>query len=89
MPEERKKHSVIMDGRKKTEITGVTDVISFDEDCIVLDTTEGAMVLRGRDLHINSIDLDKGELSADGEFAGLTYEDSPVQKRSVFAKIFK
>ncbi len=89
MAEENKKHSVTMDSRSRVSISGVLDVLSFDEDSIVADTVDGAVVLRGHELHINSIDLDKGELMADGAFTGFGYEDAPAEKQSLFGRIFR
>ena len=50
-------HNVILEGRKNLTISGVTDVDSFDERCISLYTQLGELVIKGRELHINSIAL--------------------------------
>ena len=88
MPEEAKKHTITAESRKKANLTGVTDVLSFDEECIVADTLDGAIVIRGKNLHISTLELEKGRLVLDGELAGISYEESPA-KTSVFARIFK
>ena len=87
--EDKKTHAIKMQSRRMAELSGVVDVLSFDEDCVVADTVDGAIVLRGRDLHVSSLDLDKGALVVDGEFSGFTYEESPAVKTSVFSRIFK
>lgn len=89
MAEENKRHSILMEDRKKVNLTGVTDVLSFDEECVVADTTDGAVVLKGRDLHVSNLNLDKGELFVDGDFTGIVYEDIPAAKTSLFGRIFK
>lgn len=94
MPEEKKytKHCVIIDQRENISITGVNDVISFDEEAIVAHTEMGIIVLKGTDLHVNKLNLDKGELEVDGEFLGLTYqEDNAFNKNgnSFLGRIFK
>ncbi|MBQ6554363.1 MAG: YabP/YqfC family sporulation protein [Firmicutes bacterium] len=89
MQEEAKKHVISMSQRRHAEITGVTDVLSFDEECIVADTVEGALVFRGRDLHITNLNLDRGELCVDGEFTGVSYEESVPYKSGLFGRIFR
>ena len=88
MAEEAKKHSITIESRNTASLFGVTDVLSFDEDCIVADTLNGAMTIRGRELHITTLELEKGILLLDGEIAGLSYEQPPV-KSSVIGRIFK
>lgn len=87
--EERKTHTIKMESRRKANISGVVDVLSFDEDCVIADTLEGALVLKGSDLHVSSLDLDKGILVVDGEFTGFNYDETPSAKTSVFGRIFR
>lgn len=94
MSEERKsvKHTVIMDDREEIGISGITDVISFDEELIAAQTNMGVIVIKGTNLHINSLNLDKGELEVDGDIVSLCYEDSAAYGKpggSFLGKIFK
>lgn len=94
MAEEKKisKHSVIMEQRENISITGVIDVISFDEEAIVSETEMGVLILKGLNLHVNRLNLEKGELDVDGEIFSLTYEESGSYGKvggSFFSKIFK
>ncbi len=88
MADEIKKHTITAESRNKAQITGVTDVLSFDEECVTADTSEGALVLRGRNLHISTLELEKGLLVLDGELDSFSYEQS-MAKSSVFARIFR
>ncbi|MCL2592765.1 MAG: sporulation protein YabP [Defluviitaleaceae bacterium] len=72
----RPKHTVTMDMREIVNITGVVEVISFDEDMIVIETEMGALILRGNNLHVNKLNLDLGEIAIDGEVENLSYEDA-------------
>ena len=93
MNEEKKiyKHSVVIDKREKTAINGILDVISFDEELVIAETEMGVILLKGEDLHVNKIDLDKGELDIDGKVISLVYEEkgSSGKSNSIFDKIFK
>ncbi len=86
------KHSLIMNERKDLSLTGITDVISFDEDAIYAETDKGVVVVKGYNLHVNRLNLDVGELDIEGEIYNISYEDhgaGPGSKGSFFGKLFK
>lgn len=97
MAEEKKslnsaKHRMIMENRNAISITGVVDVLSFDEESVIADTDMGMLIIKGEDLHINKLNLDSGELSIDGELISLEYSDGNAftkGKGSLLARIFK
>ena len=85
MTDEMTSHGLTLTRREKINATGITDVISFDEENIVAQTT-----IRGDKLHINSLNLEKGTLNIDGNVTSLMYDDDEgMQKNSFFAKLFK
>lgn len=75
-PTPPKPHSVKMEDRSKLSITGVEDVESFDESVIIMNTTQGDLIVRGNALHIDRISLDSGQLSVEGKISELSYEES-------------
>ena len=95
MAEERKtsRHKLVVDQRESVAISGVLDVISFDEEQVVCDTDLGVLVLRGTNLHVSSLNLDSGLLDIFGEIVSINYEGqgsgSGRSKSSLFGKIFK
>lgn len=70
-----KAHHVIMEERSKLSITGVEDVSSFDEDEIIMRTSQGDLIVRGSGLHIGKLTLDSGEVSIDGMVTELCYQE--------------
>ena len=62
-------HSVILEGREKLTISGVTDVHSFDEEQVLLETVRGMLVVRGQGLHVERLQLEAGELIIQGRSA--------------------
>lgn len=70
-----KTHSISMENRTKLSVTGVEDVESFDENAIIMNTSQGDLIVRGTGLHIGRISLDVGQLSVEGSISELSYED--------------
>lgn len=62
-------HSVILEGREKLTISGVTDVHSFDEEQVLLETVRGMLVVRGQGLHVERLQLDGRRADHSGEIA--------------------
>ena len=61
------RHRITLDGRKQCKVTGVTDVLSFDEGAVLLETVDGMLMIKGEGLHVSRINLDKGEADIDGK----------------------
>lgn len=86
------KHTVILEKREKASISGVTDVISFDEEVVVSKTSMGVLIIKGDNLHINSLNLENGELCLDGTIDSMEYEDTDTYNKpasSFFGKLFR
>ena len=83
-------HSVNIRAKKTVEICGVTGVVGFDSESLVLDTTEGRLTIEGRELTVNDLSVSDGKISASGEIIGIMY--TRVQNegsKGFFARIFK
>ena len=86
-----KVQNVILENRNMLNITGVLDVLNFDEEIITLITELGALVIKGTDLHLNRFSLDSTEISVEGQINSMQYSDksSGKSKEGFFTKIFK
>lgn len=80
-------HNVSMEGRAKLSVSGVEDVSGFDENLIVLSTALGDLNIRGRELHIEKIDLEQGQLEVRGSIQELCYEET-VKAGSIWTRLF-
>ncbi len=91
MENKEKLCNIIIENRKKISVSGVEDVDSFDEDSIVLLTTEGALVIKGNDFHINKLNVETGELIIEGNIDSCAFDDRAATKGggSIWAKMFK
>ncbi len=68
-------HRVMMEGRQKVEVTGVLDLLVFDETEVVMETSEGMLSIRGADLHMSNLNLEQGLIGLAGEIGELVYEE--------------
>ena len=82
-------HNVIMEGRKKVSVSGVSDVESFDENEIVMTTTQGVLIARGKELRIEKLSLDSGDVVMEGVIDKLEYEDEVKATGGLFSRLFK
>lgn len=86
-------HKLSAIDRKSCTLTGVNDVLSFDIREILLDTEQGMLMIKGDDLHMSRLTLDKGEVDIDGKLDSFTYSDmvgSTGQKaQSLLGRLFR
>ena len=72
-------HKLTLSDRKTLTMTGVTEVVSFDEEGVVLHTELGTLVIQGRDLQLKTLSVDGGQVAVEGTVCSLQYEE-PRQK---------
>lgn len=85
-------HKVSMTNRKNCLINGVNDVLSFDIHEILLETEQGMLMIKGDDLHVSRLTLEKGEVDIDGRIDSLTYSDaasSGHKNESLLTRLFR
>lgn len=73
-------------------IDSVKDVISFDENRVVLVTAVGELIVDGIGLHISTLDLGMGKVELDGEIEGVFYTNtkrSADEKGGFFSRLFR
>ena len=84
--------NLILENREKLTITGVLDVLSFDDQIVIVDTQLGLLTIKGEDLRINKLSLDSSEVIIEGEIYNLGYSENNANKKSsttLLGKIFK
>jgi len=95
--EERKQLStnviqnLILENREKLNISGVLDVLSFDDQIVVVETELGLLTVKGENLRINKLSIDTSEVIVEGEIYNLSYSEKNIDKKgsSLLGKIFK
>lgn len=74
-PQGRAAHKISMLNRRTGNITGVSDVISFDISEVLLETELGMLQIKGADLHVNRLSLEKGEIDLEGRIDSVQYSE--------------
>ena len=86
-------HRIQLLERKSLEVCGVTDVISFDEQLVVLNTACGSMEVEGNALHVHVLNLADGVVSLDGTVDSIryyeTFQNEKDGKNRFFSKLFR
>ncbi len=86
-----KAQNLILENREKLSISGVIDVESFNDECVIADTELGLLIIKGIDLHINKLNIDNSELGIEGEIVSCEYSDKDGSRNrgGFFARMFK
>ncbi len=80
-------HRLTLEGRSTLILTGVEDVKRFDEEEIIMTTSEGELDIRGEGLHIEALSLDGGEMRITGTVASLSYEEIRSSGGGFFSRL--
>lgn len=84
-------HDLVMRGRRTLEITGVKQVESFDNEEFLLETVMGFLAIKGQNLQMKNLDVDKGIVSIKGKIFDLVYLDEQhgEKAKGFFSKLFR
>ena len=86
MPEEMLPHKLQLSERKVLTMTGVTEVVSFDENAVVLQTSQGLLIVQGQQLSLKNLSLDGGQVAVEGSISALAYEEP---RQSGWRRLFR
>lgn len=84
-------HRLMLNNRKSGSFTGILDVLSFDLSEILLETELGMLHIKGKDLHVNRLNLEKGEADIEGEIESMVYSEVPGihgKQDGIFGRLF-
>ena len=84
----RSNQNIIIEDRKKLTLTGVKDVISFDDETLLLETVLGRLTVKGAGLHIVNFDTASGDLFAEGKIYAAVYT-SDEKNGGFFSRVFR
>ena len=73
-------HTLILNDRKKLEMSGVKDIIGFSPEFVELSTVHGEIEIDGNNLKIEELCQNGGKVLITGEVNGIFYVKSKNQK---------
>ena len=68
-------HKLTLNQREDLSLTGVAEVISFDDTAVILKTQLGILNVSGRDLVLKTLSVEGGQVSVSGHICTLIYEE--------------
>ncbi len=83
--------NIVLENREKLSISGVLDVLSFDDQIIILETELGLLHVKGENLRINKLSIDTSDVIVEGDVSSLNYSDKEADSKtgSFLGKLFK
>ncbi len=75
MAQQQLPHSLSLRQRQSLSVTGVTEVVSFDESAVVMTTDMGTLVVQGQGLQLKTLSTDGGDVAVEGQVCSLTYAE--------------
>lgn len=83
--------NLVLENRGKLSISGVNDVLSFDDQVVMVETELGLLTIKGENLRINKLSIDTSEVVVEGNISYLSYSDKQLEKNKggFINKIFK
>lgn len=83
---EQKEHTIALSNRKILSLTGISDVISFDETLVTLSCSQSIMSIEGEGMRVLRMDVDLGDLAIEGKINAISYIDKRTRKSGLFSK---
>lgn len=83
--------NIILENREKMSITGVSDVLSFDDQIIIVETDLGLLTIKGENLKINKLNIDTSDFTLNGKINSVSYSETAFESKNsnLLSKIFK
>ena len=85
-------HNCLMYNRNQMELTGVINVISFDSSEIILTTNLGDLLIKGTELHISKLNLEKSDIDISGKIDAIIYSNKSLSEKNakgIMARLFR
>ena len=85
-----KEQKIVIQNREKAVVTGVEDILSFDDELVIVQTDLGLLTIKGESLKMNKLNLDNNELIIEGKTSAIAYSDAAQNKKQgIMNKLFK
>ena len=68
-------HKLTLQQRENLTVTGVTEVVCFDENAVILRTQMGTLTVQGSGLQLKTLSVEGGQVAVDGRISAMVYEE--------------
>lgn len=82
-------HQLTLVEREELNVDGVTNLGSYDEHEIIMETDQGTLTVKGDSLNIKQLSLDKGNIIIDGNIKALVYDEAVQTKKGLLGRLLK
>ncbi len=89
MTENKAFQNIFLENRSKMTISGVEEVANFNEETITMFTTLGQLTIKGKGMHIVSLNVESGDAEIEGQISALGYSDNLSKKSGILARLFR
>lgn len=81
-------HNIVIENRQRLNATGIQNVDSYEDDCIVAQSECGEIIIKGHDLKITRLSVETGDMTVEGGIDSASY-NAPKVSGSFFSRVFK
>lgn len=85
----KKMHSIKLDGGRRMNLTGISEVVSFNDTAVLLKSDHGDIEIKGKELTVSRFDTDEGVVSIEGDVASFRYVTSSEKPKGFLKRLFK
>lgn len=76
-----------LEDRNRLLVTGVSQVVRFEEELVVLDTNLGTLHIHGQELKLQDLSLEGSRAAVEGQISALIFEEP--RERGVWGRLFR
>ncbi len=69
-------HGIILENRSELSVSGVKEVIGFDEETVIAETELGTLTVKGQELKVMNFTVETGSLNIEGTVAAMCYTEA-------------
>ena len=84
------RHELALKDRRPMTVSGVKEIVSFDEQSVHMLTEGGDLAVDGDGLRVKVLDLERGQVALEGRIDGVNYlVEEPSERRGFWSRLVK
>ncbi len=82
-------HTVFLENRKNMKITGVNQIVAYDEHKVILKTDYGKMIISGKNIIAGEMSTNSKTMQITGDIDFIQYQATRGKSESGIAKLLR